>query len=80
MIAEVALLALCVTFLQVDAERRLRALAEEQAALTRATVEKEAATAAARAAADEQALLLQVCMHALDGTQLSRTFGSLNTQ
>jgi hypothetical protein len=51
-------LMLCVP--QVDAERRLRSLAEEQAALTRATVEKEAATAAARAAADEQALLLQV--------------------
>ncbi|KAJ9531161.1 hypothetical protein QJQ45_000832 [Haematococcus lacustris] len=45
--------------LQVDAERRLRALAEEQAALTQQVLETEAQRAAARMAADEQTLVMQ---------------------
>ena len=45
---------------QGDAERRMRKLAEEQAALTEEVLETEAARAALRAAADEQALALQV--------------------
>lgn len=44
----------------MEAERRLRKLAEEQAAITVNLVETEAQRAALRAAADEQALALQV--------------------
>lgn len=53
---------LCTLFrhLQVEAERKIRALAEEQATLTADMVETEAQRAALRVAADEQTLALQV--------------------
>jgi len=46
--------------LQLEAERRLRELAEEQGRITLAALETEKQRMAARAMADEQALKLQV--------------------